>query len=171
MGNMKVILGISVYLLAIIVANGLITYFGQIAIPATSFVLISCDMATRDILHEKWRDGFLFSKMTLLILCGSALSYLSSAASAEVTYASTVAFGCSSMVDMATYSLLNKHQKIVKMNGSNLVSGIVDSILFPYLAFGMVIPWLSATQVLAKFSGGFIWTAIFLYLTSRSKKL
>lgn len=155
------------YLGAVIAANGLVTVFGQIALPLTAFVLIAFDLLARDVLHEKWRGRSLWPNMFLLVSAGSFLSYASAIASPRVSLASAVSFMVMGLTDVFIYWLLDNHPKVIKMNGSNLISAIVDSLLFPTLAFGMIIPWMSLAQAISKFTGGFLWTALFLYLINR----
>jgi uncharacterized PurR-regulated membrane protein YhhQ (DUF165 family) len=49
---------------------------------------------------------------------------------------------------------------MVKVNGSNLISAAVDSIVFPTLAFGAVLPWIMLGQFAAKVAGGAVWALI-----------
>ena len=45
-----------------------------------------------------------------------------------------------------------------RANGSNLAGAAVDSLVFPTLAFGALMPHIVALQFIAKVSGGAIWT-------------
>lgn len=157
------------YLLAIILANGVVTVFGQAALPFTAFVLIPFDLLARDILHESWKGKFLWVRMSLLIVSGSILSYVSTIASAEIAFASAVSFLCCGVTNAAVYFILDlfKCRRVVRMNGSNFFAAIVDSVVFPMLAFSVVVPSLSIAQASSKFLGGFVWTALFLWSIKR----
>jgi len=48
----------------------------------------------------------------------------------------------------------------VRVNGSNVVSAAVDSVVFPTLAFGSFLPWVILGQFLAKVAGGAVWSLI-----------
>jgi hypothetical protein len=50
---------------------------------------------------------------------------------------------------------------MVKVNGSNVVSAAIDSLVFPTLAFGALLPWIVAGQFAAKVAGGAVWAAVF----------
>lgn len=158
------------YLAAIVFANGLVSRFGQAALPFTAFVLIPFDLMARDVLHERWKvTGYLLPKMALLICSGSALSYLTTVASAQVSVASATSFFLTGIADVVAYCLLDKYPRTVKMNGSNFFSAWVDSIVFPLVAFGAIIPSLSAAQAMSKFIGGFVWTLLFLAIWRKPK--
>lgn len=43
------------YFMAISVANGLVTHFGQDALPFTAFFLIPFDLVVRDLLQDRWQ--------------------------------------------------------------------------------------------------------------------
>lgn len=166
--NFPTVLCVLSYLCAIIIANGAVSAFGQAALPFTAFILIPFDLVARDILHERWKGGALWRKMLLLIVTGSFLSYISSVATARVSIASAIAFLCTGLVDTYVYYLLDKLHRFWKINCSNLASASVDSILFPLIAFGALIPSLSVAQTFSKFAGGFIWGALFLLVLKRN---
>lgn len=46
---------------------------------------------------------------------------------------------------------------MVKSNCSNVAASAVDSIVFPAIAFGVLIPWVIAGQFFAKVFGGAVW--------------
>ena len=43
-------------------------------------------------------------------------------------------------------------------NGSNVAGAAVDSLIFPTLAFGALMPHIVAMQFAAKVAGGALWT-------------
>jgi queuosine precursor transporter len=98
--------------------------------------------------------------MFLLILSGSILTWLINRSAAQIALASMVAFIAASIVDSVTYQVFIKKPKLIKINSSNLFSSAVDSIIFPTLAFGTLLPVITVLQFLAKFIGGFIWSLI-----------
>ena len=152
------------YLFAIVIANASITMFGPIALPVVSFLLIAFDLVCRAILHEKWKNNHLWIKMILLISSGSLLSYISCLATARIATASAVAFALMGSVDTAVYSMLGNHSKMIRINGSNLASALVDSLLFPVLAFGSFMPLISILQTSSKVVGGLLWCILFLQM-------
>lgn len=50
--------------------------------------------------------------------------------------------------------------RLLKINGSNVVTSLVDSVCFPTLAFGAVMPLVILLEFTAKASGGFVWSLV-----------
>ncbi|PWK03950.1 VUT family protein [Tumebacillus permanentifrigoris] len=151
---------IAIYLAAIVAANLSVTYFGVASTIVNAFLFIGLDITTRDKLHEKWRGKGLWWKMAALIAIGSALSFTLNREAGPVALASLIAFGASGAVDTAVYHLLRKMDTQTRVNGSNIVSAAVDSILFPTIAFGSLMPGVVLGQFIAKVVGGYIWFRI-----------
>jgi uncharacterized PurR-regulated membrane protein YhhQ (DUF165 family) len=154
---------ILIYLLAIVIANLTVTYFGSGAIIINSFLFIGLDLTARDHLHERWRNKNLFLKMILLIATGSILSYFLNKNSANIAMASFAAFACAGVADSVIYRLLDSNARLLKINGSNVAAALVDSMIFPVLAFGLPVMWgVVFLQFTSKFLGGFFWSFIIL---------
>lgn len=98
--------------------------------------------------------------MLALILTGSLLSAFLVWDARQIATASFVAFLASGASDTLTYSLLGEKSKLLKMNGSNVVSALVDSLVFPYIAFGAFLPEVVIGQFLAKVIGVFLWSLL-----------
>jgi hypothetical protein len=156
---MAQIILISVYLLAIIMANLLVTKFGTIAVLPVGFILVGLDITTRDYLHEVW-ESKLWLKMGLLIAFGSLLSWLLNKDAGMIAVASFVAFASAGIIDTLSYHLLRKKNYLVKINGSNVFSSIADSAIFLSLAFGAFMPILILEQFAVKLIGGFLWSLV-----------
>lgn len=159
---------IFLYLSAAIIANLLITWFGPSASIPTAFLLIGLDLTSRDKLHDAWQNNGLIWKMILLIGTGSILSFILNRNSGTIAIASFSAFALAATVDTIVYHLLREKIHLVKINGSNIVSAAVDSIIFPTFAFGIFLPWIVLGQFAAKVGGGFIWSII-LNLKTKNK--
>jgi uncharacterized PurR-regulated membrane protein YhhQ (DUF165 family) len=125
-----------------------------------SFLFIGLDLTARDYLHEAWHGRGLLWKMTGLIATGSAITWILNRDAGQIAVASFVAFACAAVADTVTYHLLKERIRIVKINGSNLVSAAVDSLVFPTLAFGVLMPGIIIGQFAAKVAGGFVWSLI-----------
>jgi hypothetical protein len=151
---------IGLYLAAIVAANLIITRFGPSATIVTAFLFIGLDITVRDRLHESWRGGSLWPRMAALIASGSLLSWLVNRNAGPIALASFVAFAASGIADTLVYHALRRRAWIVKVNGSNVVSAAVDSLIFPTLAFGMLLPWVVLGQFIAKVAGGAVWAAL-----------
>jgi uncharacterized PurR-regulated membrane protein YhhQ (DUF165 family) len=128
------ILLVGLYLAAIVIANITVALFGPSVVVLNAFLFIGLDLTTRDRLHEQWQTGRAW-KMGLLIAAGSLISWLLNRAVAPIALASCVAFALSAIADTIVYTWLHDRPWWVKVNGSNVVSAAVDSLLFPTLAF------------------------------------
>jgi uncharacterized PurR-regulated membrane protein YhhQ (DUF165 family) len=149
---------IIVYLAAIVAANLLVVAFGPSVVIANAFLFIGLDLVARDKLHEAWQGRRLMWRMGLLILTGSLLSYLLNRDAGPIALASFVAFLLMSIADWLVFRALRHRPWLVRSNGSNLVGALIDSLVFPTLAFGALLPAIVIGQFLAKAAGGFVWS-------------
>jgi len=162
---------IAVYLLAIVAANLSIAYFGANSSVINAFLFIGLDLSTRDKLHESFGHGkALWLRMLALIATGSIFSAILNYNAAPIAIASFVAFLAAGIADTATYAALGERSKLAKMNGSNAVSAAVDSVIFPYIAFGGFLWPIVLGQFVAKVAGGFIWALILERLGKKGSK-
>lgn len=148
------------YLLAIVLANLSVVWFGPSATIVNAFLFIGLDLTCRDKLHEAWHKHGLLWKMALLVAAGSALSWVLNRNAGQIAIASFIAFGCAAIADTVIYQVLHERAYLLKVNGSNVVSALVDSLVFPTLAFGGFMPLVTLGQWAAKVCGGFIWSLI-----------
>lgn len=148
---------VSMYLAAIVCANLLVAAFGPAVSIANALVFIGFDITSRDRLHAAWHGRGLAWKMGTLIAAGALISYALNASAGRVALASFVAFAVSALLDTLIYALLRNRSYLVKANGSNVVSAAADSLIFPTLAFGALLPWIVLGQFVAKLIGGAIW--------------
>lgn len=148
---------ILLYLVAIVLANLSVGYFGVNALYINAFLFIGLDLTARDKLHDAWHGKYLWLKMTALVFTGSLLSWLLNSSVAQIAFASFVAFMAAGVVDTLTYQLLFKRRAMVRINGSNVFSAMVDSLIFPTIAFGAIMPMVVIGQFAAKVVGGFVW--------------
>lgn len=145
------------YLAAIVAANVSVSLFGPGVTVVNAFLFIGFNLTARDRLHDAWHGRNLRRNMALLILTGAALSALFGAG--RIALASFVAFALSEAVDTAVYQALGNRAKLIQVNGSNVVSAAVDSVVFPALAFGWPLLWLVMLgQFAAKVFGGAFWS-------------
>jgi hypothetical protein len=150
---------IVLYLSAIVLANLSVTIFGPQFAVINSFLFIGLDLTSRDLLHERWRDKGLFWKMALLVASGSILSYALNRNAGPIALASFVAFACAGSVDTLVYHLLGKRAYLLRVNGSNVLTAIVDSVIFVALAFGAPMLWgIAFLAIVSKIAGGFVWS-------------
>lgn len=143
------------YLGAIIAANLLATHYGPKATPYIAFVLIGADLTSRDTLQDAWGNRWV--RMAALIVVGGLLSYLLNADAGKIAVGSTVAFTCAAIVDTAIYTALkDRTDWKTRVTASNIVAAAVDSVLFLWIAFGIV-NGITFAQFCAKVAGGACW--------------
>lgn len=150
---------VGLYLAAIVAANVTIMLFGPAWSIVNAFLFIGFNITARDRLHDAWHGQHLKRNMLLLILAGSVLSALFGAG--RIALASFIAFALSESADAVIYHALGSRKKLIQVNGSNVVSAGVDSVVFPLLAFGWP-PLIGVMigQFIAKVFGGALWSLI-----------
>lgn len=145
-----------VYAAAMILANLSVVTFGPSVTPVNAFVLIGLDLTMRDWLHVRIKPW----QMATLIAITGLLTYALNPAAGKIAVASACAFSAAALVDWATFTRL-RGSWMYRANGSNVAGAAVDSLIFPTLAFGALMPQIVLAQFLAKIAGGAIWTWIF----------
>ena len=147
---------VTAYLAAVIAANLSATAFGPDWTIVNAFLFIGFDLTMRDHLHETWKGDP--KRMAGLIAAGSVLSWLVNRDSGKIAVASLIAFAAAGLTDWIVYQIRQRQPRWRKQTESNVVSAAVDSLVFPTLAFGSVLPWITLGQWIAKIAGGGIWT-------------
>ena len=145
-------LAILTYAAAMTLANLSVAAWGPWVSPINAFVLIGLDLALRDWLHVRLRAW----QMGALIASTGLLTYALNPAAGMIAVASACAFSAAALVDWATFARL-RGSWLFRANGSNVAGAAVDSLVFPTLAFGMLIPHIVALQFVAKVTGGAVW--------------
>jgi hypothetical protein len=152
---------VGLYLFAIVCANLIIAQLGPDWSIITAALFIGLDLTARDHLHDAWHKSRLWPKMVLLIGAGSVLSWVLNAGAGPIAVASFVAFMGAGLVDALGYHLVRHWPRFARVNGSNVPSAAVDSLLFPVLAFGWPPLWgIVVGQFIAKVGGGFVWSLV-----------
>ena len=150
-----------IYIAAIVGANLSVATFGPWISPINAFFLIGLDLTLRDRLHDEWRGPMLWPRMLMLIGVSGALSYFLNPAAGIIAIASVVAFCVANLVDAGTYHMLRGRTFLQRSNGSNATGALVDSLIFPTIAFGGFLPEIVMLQFFAKVAGGAIWSWFF----------
>lgn len=145
-------IAILIYAAAMTLANLSIAHFGPWVSPINAFVLIGLDLALRDWLHVRLKAW----QMLALIVAAGALTYMLNPAAGKIAVSGSVAFTAAALVDWATFARL-RGTWLFRANGSNVAGAAVDSLIFPTLAFGALMPHIVAMQFVAKVAGGAIW--------------
>lgn len=143
---------ISLYAAAVIAANLLVAQFGPSITPINAFFLIGLDLSLRNYLSFKMNK----LQMALMIVGTGILSYLVNPAAGMIAIASGVAFTMAALADWATFNTV-QGQWMKRNLAGNSVGALVDSIVFPTIAFGGLMPAIVAAQFLAKVAGGTVW--------------
>ena len=153
---MTLTFAVLIYAAAMTLANLSVATWGPWVSPINAFVLIGLDLALRDWLHVRLRAW----QMAALIALTGLLTYALNPAAGKIAVASACAFSAAALVDWATFTRL-RGSWVYRANGSNVAGAAVDSLIFPTLAFGALMPQIVLAQFLAKIAGGAIWTWIF----------
>jgi queuosine precursor transporter len=157
--SLKIAALIAAYLAAIVVANLTLTHWGPSAIIPNAFFLIGLDLVTRDRLADFWGTTR-WAKMLLLIAAGGALSYWVNADAAKIAMASTIAFAAAEGAEALVYHFLRRQAWTERAPKAAVIGALVDSIVFPTLAFGAFVFSTSFAQFAAKVGGAFVWTIV-----------
>ncbi len=152
---MTLSIAIAVYAIAMTLANLSVAAFGPSVTAINAFVLIGLDLAMRDWLHVRLKVW----QMGALIAFTGLLTFALNPAAGQIAVASAVAFTAAALVDWGTFSKLKGTWR-VRANGSNIAGAAVDSLVFPTLAFGALMPQVVLAQFAAKIFGGALWTWI-----------
>lgn len=142
-----------VYAIAMTLANLSIYQFGPWISPINAFLFIGLDLALRDWLHIKVNK----KTMIFLIAVSGLLTYFLNPSASNFAISSAISFSVAAFVDFAVFTKLNKPM-IFRANASNVAGAAVDSLVFPTLAFGVLMPHIVALQFVAKVLGGAFWS-------------
>lgn len=147
------ILALLAYAASMIAANLTVAAFGPLVTPINAFLLIGLDLALRDWLHVRLKPW----QMGALILGTSAITYLLNQAAQTIAIASAVSFCVAAVADWLVF-LRVPGSWFKRSASSNVAGAAVDSLLFPTLAFGALMPQIVLMQFVAKVAGGTLWT-------------
>lgn len=146
------IFAILIYAAAVTMANLSVAAWGPWVSPINAFVLIGLDLALRDWLHVRLKAW----QMGALIASAGLLTYAMNPSAGMIAVASACAFSAAALADWATFTRL-RGSWLFRANGSNVAGAAVDSLIFPTLAFGALMPHIVAMQFVAKVVGGALW--------------
>jgi len=144
--------GIVIYALAMVLANLLVSWFGPAVTPINAFVLIGLDLALRDWLHMRLRP----LQMAGLIVGTGFVTYFLNPDAGRIAFVSFISFVVAGIVDWQVFKAVTGSW-FKRSNISNTAGAAVDSVLFPTLAFGSLMPEIVAAQFVAKTVGGAVW--------------
>lgn len=154
-------LTIGIYALAMTGANLSVAALGPAVTPINAFLLIGLDLALRDLLHTRLTQ----IQMAGLIAGTGCVTYLLNPAAGMIAVASASAFTAAAIVDWAVFSRVSGSW-FKRSNASNVAGAAVDSLVFPTIAFGALMPQIVLMQFVAKVAGGAVWA----YIINRNLK-
>jgi uncharacterized PurR-regulated membrane protein YhhQ (DUF165 family) len=163
--TMIIYFAILIYSTAMTVANLLVSYFGPSITPINAFFLIGLTLTMRDFLHVRISQ----KKMLVLILVSGLITYTINPSAGIIAVASAVAFTSAAFVDWVVFVRMSGSW-FRRANGSNIAGAAVDSIVFPTVAFGALIPHIIIMQFLAKVFGGALWAFLINYFLIRGQE-
>lgn len=150
---MTLALAVVAYAIAMTLANLSVAAFGPSVTALNAFLLIGLDLALRDWLHVRLKVW----QMGALIAFTGLLTYALNPAAGQIAVASAVAFTAAALVDWSAFARL-RGSWLFRANGSNVAGAAVDSLLFPTIAFGALMPHIVVAQFVAKVAGGAVWS-------------
>ncbi|WVN41297.1 VUT family protein [beta proteobacterium MWH-UniP1] len=156
-----------IYIAAMTGANLLVAWLGPWFSPINAFFLIGLDLTLRDKLHDAWQGRHLALKIGGLVVVAGLISYLLNPASGKIAIASITAFVCAMTVDSLVYQLMRHRKWVQRANSSNIAGAATDSLLFPTIAFGGLLPHIVLLQFAAKVAGGAVWSLVLNRLVVR----
>lgn len=152
---MQVVIAVAVYAFAMVVANLTVAAFGPWVSPINAFVLIGLDLSLRDYLHTRLKT----IEMFVLIAVSGAIAYFLNPKAGQIAMASSISFMVAGVVDWAIFSYASGSW-LRRSLRSNVGSASVDSLLFPTLAWGLLMPGVVVLQFAAKVAGSAFWAMI-----------
>lgn len=155
---------IVVYALAMTAANMSVAMFGPSVTPINAFVFIGLDLALRDLLHTKINRW----QMLGLIAGTGLLTYVLNPAAGMIAIASAVSFTAAALVDWSIFARM-AGSWMRRSNASNVGGAAIDSLLFPTIAFGALMPHIVLMQFVSKVLGGAFWAFVINKVTANDR--
>lgn len=144
---------VAVYILAVAATTAISGALGPLASVLDSLPGIGLVIVIRGLLQDHWKVHTWFW-MGVLILMGTLASLSVNATHPRVALASGTAFVFANITAGLLYPR-NRRLSIVAF-------AVVDSFIFPALAFGTFMWWVVGGQIVAKIAGAIIWSLILL---------
>jgi len=124
------------------------------------FSLIAVDLVVRDALHERWEGRSLWPRMAALIGAGGLLSGAADGAAGRIAVAASPASGASGLAAAAVWALARQRPRLERVLRSNLAGALTDSLVWPTVALGSIVPLVTASEFAAKVLGGAVWAFV-----------
>jgi uncharacterized PurR-regulated membrane protein YhhQ (DUF165 family) len=163
---------ISVYLIAFILANFIVLYFGANGLIFTALFLIPFDFVMRCLFHETWKGKELVFKLGGLVIAASVLTFFINQNALNIALGSSGGFIAAQVAAGLFYQFVIKKSYFIKVNGSDAIGILIDSIVFQFIAFNNIDFFIMSSQFVLKITGGLFWYwVIFIKLKLQTKWL
>jgi len=111
----------------------------------------------RCVFHETYKGIKLFLYLSTLVVLASIITYLINQDNFSIALASCLGFAGAQLFASIFYQISINRSYFVKVNGSDLIGIVIDSIVFQLIAFGSINTTISISQIFMKFFGGLFW--------------
>jgi len=146
-----------IYLLSFVGANLLVKHFGPYGLWFSSFFLIPFDFVARCYFQERYKGLELIGTMSALVIAASFITILLNFDARRIAFGSMAGFATATLFATIYYQRVRKKSWFIKVNGSDFVAICCDSVVFQLIAFGSIMPLVTAGQVVVKMAGGLVW--------------
>lgn len=163
-------LKISLYLLAFVLSNFIVLWFDAQGLIFTALFLIPFDFVIRCMFHEQWKGKELILKLGMIALIASTLTFLINQNTLKIAIASSFGFIGAQIFAGVFYQFFIKCNYFIKVNGSDVIGILIDSIIFQLIAFSVIVPKITISQILLKIVGGLFWYWIIFVKLKLQKK-
>jgi len=151
------VIKISVYLLAFIFANFIVLWFGAKGLIFTALFLIPFDFVMRCLFHETWKGKELILKLGSLVIAASLITFLINKSALNIALGSAGGFISAQIFAGIFYQFFIKKSYFIKVNGSDAIGILIDSLVFQLVAFHTIDLYVSTGQFILKIIGGLFW--------------
>lgn len=148
---------ILLWLAAFVAANLLVNHFGAYGLWVSSFLLIPFDFVCRCLFHETWTGRRLVMNLTALTILSGCITFLINNGALNIALASFLGFAAAQLGAGIFYQRNKNKSWFYKVNISDLVAIVFDSVVFQLVGFGTLNIYVTTGQVIIKFLGGLMW--------------
>lgn len=148
---------IVLFLAALTAANLIVKHFGPTGLWFSSALLIPFDFICRCIFHETWKGRRLIINLLLLTIASGIITFAINHEALNIALASFAGIVAVQIFAGIFYQTFKKKSFFIKVNLSDLVAIIVDSLVFQLVAFHVINLEITGGQMLIKIVGGLFW--------------
>lgn len=147
------------FLAAFVAANLIVKHFGAYGLWFSSALLIPFDFVARCVIHERYKGWRLIAVLFSLTFAAALITVAFNWNAKNVALGSVAGFSAAQLGAGIFYQYAKRKNKgyMFKVNISDLVAIVLDSIVFQIIAFGVFNPTIAGGQILIKFIGGLLW--------------